>query len=261
MKQLKRITATAAVMLLLAGCAENPESDIIVHKDMDKVIGEAQQTDDSKADLDALRQETHYRTELENETLNVKIHADADITMPDAEKLSVIHVEKQQFSQDFTDKVRELLIGDQMLCDGSILMMRTKQELPEEIGSLRAYIQNPPEGTSEKTVASWQQLIDDKLQLEYNASPEEIIFSDYPSDGKLHTIKELYEQEKVAAGGEVSPDAYYRRRYDVDSDIEMLSCITDGADGMYATLYVYNSPNEGSTVNFTRTPLAPSFGN
>lgn len=47
----------------------------------------------------------------------------------------------------------------------------------------------------------------------------------------------------------------------MDSDIEMLSCITDGADGMYATLYVYNSPNEGSTVNFTRTPLAPSFGN
>lgn len=54
MKQLKRITATAAVMLLLAGCAENPESDIIVHKDMDKVIGEAQQTDDSNRDYCAL---------------------------------------------------------------------------------------------------------------------------------------------------------------------------------------------------------------
>ena len=43
MKKSFSIIAAALAMLLLAGCAENPDSDIIVHKDMDKVIDEAQQ--------------------------------------------------------------------------------------------------------------------------------------------------------------------------------------------------------------------------
>lgn len=260
MKLRKCIAAAMAAVLMLTGCTESPESDIIVHKDMEKVIGEAQQTDESKADLQELRQETHYKAELENESLHVKIHADADITMPDTEKLSVIHVEKQQFSQEFTDKVRELLLSDRMLCDGKLLMMRTKEDLLEDIRFVRANIQNPPESATEANLASWQWEIDEKLQPEYNAAPEEIVFSEYPSDGQLHTIKELYEQEKAAAGGNVSPDAYYRRRYDVDADAEMLSCVTDGADGTFSTLYVYNSPNEGSTVSFARTSLAPTFG-
>ena len=35
MKQIKCIAAALA-MLLLAGCAENPDSDIVIHKDMEK---------------------------------------------------------------------------------------------------------------------------------------------------------------------------------------------------------------------------------
>lgn len=256
MKQLKRIAAATA-MLMLMGCAENPDSDIVVHKDMEKVIDEAQQTDESKADLQELREETHYTAELENETLNVKVHVNADITTPDTERLSVIHVEKRQFSQEFTDQVREFLIGDQPICDGGLRMMHTKAEILEEIGAIRELMQTPPENNPEEFLASWQHVIDDKLQPEYKAAPEEIVFSEYPSDGLLHPIKQLYEQEKTAAGGKVSPDAYYTRRYDMDPDGELLSCITDGADGMFSTLYVYNSPNDSSTLSFSRTPLVP----
>ena len=38
----RRILTAALALLLLAGCAENPDSDIIVHKDMEKLISEAQ---------------------------------------------------------------------------------------------------------------------------------------------------------------------------------------------------------------------------
>ena len=76
MKQIKYIAA-ALTMLLLAGCAENPDSDIVIHKDMEKVIDEAQQTDESKADVEELRQYDSYTADIENESLRVSIHADA----------------------------------------------------------------------------------------------------------------------------------------------------------------------------------------
>lgn len=79
-------------LLLLTGCAENPDSDIIVHKDMDKLIDEAQQTDESKAEVSDFQQYDHYTAELANEGLHVTIHADTDVDIPLAEKLSIFRV-------------------------------------------------------------------------------------------------------------------------------------------------------------------------
>ena len=58
-----RITAAAIALLLLTACAENPDSDIIVHKDMEKLISAAQQTDNSKADIADLQQHDRYTAE------------------------------------------------------------------------------------------------------------------------------------------------------------------------------------------------------
>ena len=92
MKKLNHVLAAAIAMLMLAGCAENPETDIVVHKDMEKVIQEAQQTDVSKADVEELRQETRYSADFGNESLRVKVHADASIEIPDIDKLSMYRV-------------------------------------------------------------------------------------------------------------------------------------------------------------------------
>ncbi len=263
MKQ-NKLLAAALSLLLLTGCAENPDSDIIVHKDMEKLIDEAQQTDASKADLDELRQETHYSADFESSSLHVKIHADAEIIMPDAERLSVIRVEKEQFSQEFVNRVRAELIGDQPIWDGKLQMLRTKADILEDIGTQREQMKNPPAEIAPENIENYreeqQRHIDERLQPEYNAAPEEIVFSDYPSDGLLHPLKEKCEEENREAGGTASPDAYYTRKYEMIHDGELLSCVTDGADGMYAMLYVSNSPDSGSTLSFCRTPLGLTGG-
>ena len=104
-----RFLAAAMTMLLLAGCAKNPDSDIVIHKDMEKVIDEAQHTDESKADVEQLRQETEYNTEFENESLRVKVQADAVVEIPDIDSLSMSRVKQKRFSQDDCDRVRTAL--------------------------------------------------------------------------------------------------------------------------------------------------------
>ena len=261
---MKKIITAAIALLILTGCAENPDSDIVIHKDMEKVIDEAQHTDESKADVEQLRQETEYNAEFENKSLRVKVQADADIITPEAERLSVIHVEKAQFSQEFVDQVRAALIGDQPIWDGKLLMLRTKADVLEEIGDHRAQMQNPPAEIAPENIELYkeelQQGIDERLQPEYNAAPEKLVFSDYPSDGLLHPLKQKTEEENIAAGGIASPDAYYTRKYEMFSDAELLSCVTDGSDGMYSILFVVNSPDTGSTLSFERTPLGLTSG-
>lgn len=78
----RQILTAALALLLLTGCAENPDSDIIVHKDMEKLIGEAQQTDESKADVEVFQQYDHYTAEFTNDGLYVTVHADADVDIP-----------------------------------------------------------------------------------------------------------------------------------------------------------------------------------
>ena len=94
----RRILTAALALLLLAGCAENPDSDIIVHKDMEKLISEAQQTDESKADVEDFQQYDHYTADLTNDGLHVTVHADADVDIPQTDKLSVFRMKQYIFT-------------------------------------------------------------------------------------------------------------------------------------------------------------------
>ena len=252
----KRITACiAAAMLLCTACAENPDSAIIKHKDMEKVISEANDSGENRETISEYTVPERYSAKFENESLHVKVRANAEIVMPQVETLSVVHVEKAQFSQEFTDRVRKALLGDQPVYDGKLTILRTKQDVLDEIGEWRERIQNPPADDTELYLEEYQKMIDEILQPEYNAAPEKIVFADYPSDGLLHPVRELYEAEKAAAGGTANPNSYYAQRLEIFPDAEMLSCVTDDADGMYASFYVQNSPNGSSSLSFSRSAL------
>ena len=43
MKHLRLLAAAMALLLLLAGCANDPDSDFIVHKDTEKLLAAARQ--------------------------------------------------------------------------------------------------------------------------------------------------------------------------------------------------------------------------
>ncbi|MBR4201398.1 MAG: hypothetical protein IKQ91_09040, partial [Oscillospiraceae bacterium] len=124
MKHKRIAVCIAAAMLLCTACAENPDSAIIRHKDMEKVISEANDSGENRETISEYTVPERYSAKFENESLHVKVRANAEIVMPQVETLSVVHVEKAQFSQEFTDRVRKALLGDQPVYDGKLTILR-----------------------------------------------------------------------------------------------------------------------------------------
>lgn len=247
MKAIKKRHMTAAVlaMLLLAGCAENPDSDIVIHKDMDKVISEAQQTDDSKQDVEELRQFDSYTADFENEGLRVKVHADAQVDIPQTEQLSVFRVRQHEFTQAEVDAVRAALLGDTEVCDGISFSQITKPEIEEKIAHWRAQIAEiGPTMEDEHNRAVFeeemQQMIDD-LQEQYEAAPDEQQF--ISSDGKLQNVAEMYAQNPTSE--------YWKWQNDLHGKevIELRSLDNN------TVFYVQNNPNYSNKICYNTSPI------
>ena len=131
----KRITACiAAAMLLCTACAENPDSAIIKHKDMEKVIDAASRNDESKVDVVQLQDSERYTADFENESLRVKVHADAAVDIPQTERLSLLRVAQRRFTQDDCDRVRSVLMGDAPLSDWTqIIQIQPRARFAESL--------------------------------------------------------------------------------------------------------------------------------
>lgn len=245
MKQIRRITAAAMAMLMLVGCAENPDSDIVVHKDMDKVISEAQQTDTGKQDVEELRQFDSYTADFENESLRVKVHADAQVDIPQTDKLSIFRVKQHEFTQAEVDAVRAALLGDTEVCDGILFNQITKKEIEEKIARWRAQIaEEGPQIADEENRAVFEQemqgLIDD-LQEQYESAPDEQQF--IPSDGKLQSVAEMYAQ---------NPTSDYWKWQD---DLHGKEVIELRNLDNTAVLYAQNNPNYSNKICYNTSPI------
>ena len=247
----RRILTAALAMLLLAGCAENPDSDIIVHKDMEKLIGEAQQTDESKADVEELRQYDSYTADIENESLRVSIHADAKVDIPQTDKLSIFRVKQHEFTQEEVDAVRQALLGDTELYDGVLMTQQTKADLEQEIASIRASLDEEiarvPKNESEERdrttmIEEWQNALD-RLQAQYEAAPFEA--QKVISDGKLQNAAEMLQK------GE-SPE-YWRWQNDLECKESIMLRNADNT----AVFYAQNNPNYSNKICFRTSPVGP----
>lgn len=188
--------------ILLSGCQANPDSSIVVNKDMDNLIEEAQKNGESAVDIANIAgaYET-YQTTLSDESLGVTVNVDAKVDIPQTDQMSVFRVRQQKISQEFLDKVREELVGDQTLYDAGVtLSMRTRKDIEEEIRFLKSEIENVKENSGDEEadyVKELQQDLD-ALQEEYENTPSEIQWEGNESDGLLHSTAELMEKE----GGE-----------------------------------------------------------
>ena len=254
----RRILTAALAMLLLAGCAENPDSDIIVHKDMEKLIGEAQQTGESKAEVADLQQNDRYTADFTNENLLVSVHADAEVEIPDIDKLSMYRVQQHQFTQSDCDRVRAALMGDVPLSDCTKLMqIRTKSQLEEMIAEHRKslaeeeqHIADDPEyaelvkKNNADTSADMQRRID-ALQAEYEAAPESIDYAAYASDGTLDKNADRIAQEQDENG---FWHGYCRGIPDGDT---LWVCSQDGT----AMLHAQNTNSFSNVMWFSKSPV------
>ena len=246
----KKLIAAAFALLLLTGCAENPDSDIVVHKDMEKLIGEAQQTDESKAEIEDLQQYEHYGADFENESLHVRVHADADVDIPQSAYLSVMRVKQHSFTDEDIAKFRQALFGDAPLYDESCAQIMTKSEIEKEIQTYRQAMQEGMSGDPQdaQVYADEIQREIDRLQEQYEAAPEKIDRTMYPSTGKLEKVA-----DRIAAAPN---DDYWQWQDQLNPDGTV--CYMSSADGN-AALYVQNNPNYSNALVFSKTPVGSEF--
>ena len=269
MKKFLSFILALSLALSLSACQENPEGSIVVHKDMDTLISKAQNSGPEKTDAAQVAEEVKeqfetYRTTIENEELGVTVNVDAKVDVPEVDTLNVYRVRQVEFDQEFIDLVREKLMGDQAVYDGSPLSGRTRQYYLDTIATFReqlARLQAEREQKWEdaKDIMSEEQFnedyeariqyaqgVIDEFQAEYENTPDRIDVTEHPHEGSLHTVEELYTAD---------PDnEEYGNLYRIDPESGYLKVVTDGADGSYRVLRVQNSENYGAHLAFHSAP-------
>ncbi|MBR3043962.1 MAG: hypothetical protein IKH27_01275 [Oscillospiraceae bacterium] len=254
----KKLLAAVLSLLLLTGCAESPDSDIIIHKDMEKLIDEAQQTDESKAEVSDLQQNDRYTADFENESLRVSVHADAEVEIPAIDRLSMYRVQQRRFTQEDCDRVRAALMGNAPLTDCTQLMqIRTKAQLEEMIAEHRQMlaeeeqrIANDPDyaelikKNNADSLEDRQRRIDE-LQAEYEAAPDMIDYAVYASDGKLEKNADRIAQEQNENG---FWHGYCRDIADGDT---LWVCTQDGK----SLLHTQNTDSYSNVMWYSTSPI------
>ncbi len=231
-----------ATVAQMAACQKSPDSSLVVNKDLDKLIDEANTPDTDKVDINDITEQKYdtYVTTIKDDSLGVTVNVDAKVDIPTTDHLSIFRVEQQDFTQEFIDKVKTELLGDVPLYDGSILDTRTKKVIENEIAYLRTSMN---QSEDEVLRAEYQTKID-KLQAEYESAPTDFEFSEYPHDGKLHTTAELYQKD--------SENESYIYQHNMNPGGEVLDVVTDGSDGTYSIMYVQNNDNTGNKLEFSK---------
>ena len=249
----KKLIAAAFALLLLTGCAENPDSDIVVHKNMENLISEAQQTDVSKAEVEDLQQFDHYEADFSDEGLHVTVHADADVDIPQTDKLSVFRVKQHTFTNADIEPFRQALFGDAEIYDGILMAQETKSDLEPQIADCRTRLDeitnrethNEDEETTRQQMIQEYQKELDALQTRYEAAAFETAL--VPSDGKLQNVA-----EKLASG---ENQTYWKWLSELESE-EVVEMRT--ADN-HASLYVSNNPDRGNCLKYSASPVGTEF--
>lgn len=250
-KNIQKIGAFIICIVMLSSmvaCQKSPESSIVVNKDLDKLIEEAEGTDTEKVKIEDIAdiEYENYITSFEDSDLGVKVNVNAKVDIPKADHLSVFRVKQVPFTQDFIDKVCAELVGDAELCEGYALNIKTKNDIEREISNWRSRMNE----TNDAVARAEYQAHIDELQKEYESAPAKIDLTDYPSDGKLHTTKELNNQ-----------NSYYEWAYSMYPDGDYLFAVTDGSNGKYAKLIIHNSSEKGNQLSFTVNKIGHSSQN
>lgn len=242
----------AAVMCLTA-CAENPESSVVKNKNMDDMISKAQESGEDVSDYEDVAEEVldnaqSYVNTLEDASLGVSVNINASVVIPETTALSVFRVTQKTIDQAFFDKVKEVLAPGTTWYEGKALEIATKSSLAREIQGYKAMItevENSGESEEYKKgyIEEYQGSLA-RLEAEYESAPQDVSLLDYPSDGKICSVQEEYNQD---------PDnPYWSWLYELNPDGEAFFGVNDAADGNYLSLFMQNSKDYGNCLRYKR---------
>lgn len=238
-----------SIVLLLAACQQNPDSSIIVNKDMDRLIEEAGKEDGSAVAVSDIAKENEvYQTAFSSDTMKVSVNVDATVDLPQADQMAVIRVRQQPVSQELLDRVIEALAGDEQLYDGGMTVSApTREDIEDEINAWQSEIEqmkdNYDESEIENQLAEIQTKIDD-LQAAYENTPAKIVWEGHESDGRLHSAAEMNEKS--------GKNDFYDWEYSLNPKGEVYYGVTNGENGEYVSLFVQNSEDYSNCIRYRK---------
>lgn len=245
MQRVIAIGLCAVTMVSFAGCQKSPDSSIVVNKDLDKLIEQAENTVEDGLILE--QEYDTYQTTVEDKSLGVKVNVDAKVDVPRADKMSVLRVGKQEVTQELLDAIRKELLGDTVLYDGEVLRRSTKSELEEQISLVRnelKYIEDGGDKDKEKYKESYKRNQEELKELEkrYNTASKDVSFKGAEKVEKFQSIEEKYKEDPS--------NEFYEWFYSLVPEGNTFFGASDGSDGNYSTLYAVNSEDYSNYISF-----------
>ena len=250
-KIVRRIAAgalCAGLMISCAGCQMDPEGSLVKHKDMEKLISQAAGSQPGTVgarDLQADVAENFdsYKAQVSDESLHVQLTADAQVDVPEVDKLSIYRVKQKKIDQELVDKVIDEFMGGETLYDGRAVTQRVRSDVEADIEYLRQQMKDTEAQLREEGVLTEEEIQEnvnayqfemDLLQEEYESAPENVDLSAYPGDSSLEAMYD----------------------WDGQGDVKALSLINDGAGGLYKSLTVQDSDNYSNKLVYRSSPAA-----
>lgn len=262
MRKKKSLLFAVSMMLILSGCAKNPESSIIKNKDFDNMLEEANDTENS-VDIKQIQTEVGgnyetYQTGLADDKLNINVSVDARVELPDTDNMSVYRVKQKKITNEDLEKLVNALAPGEQLYGGNILEVRTKADIDAEIKVVNDEIEAIDNGTSDMDPenydvmkAEYQHMLSE-LQTEYANSPEKMEYEGYETEAVLCNVAQRY--------AENPNDKYYEWQNELTTpQDEVFYGINDGKDGEYFTIYAQNNEDRGNVLRYAKSTMGYPF--
>ncbi len=241
------LSALGMILVLgLSACQKSPESSIVVNKDMDNLIDEAQNGENGIVNVDEVAEAyDSYQVSLSNESLGVTITGEAKVDIPKTDQMSVLRVKQSPITQELLDKVKQELVQGETLYDERIFGILTRSEVEQMLQSERNSAANEDALEEER---QWAQERVDILQELYENAPLERDWERFPSDGQIHTGEELYGE--ASGYKDQQAEVWFRHEQRWDPSEEIYAACSNGKDGRYIGLWVLNNPDRGNFLRY-----------
>lgn len=200
MKKVICLILAAAASLSLVACQQTPDQAVVKGKSLDKMIEAATTASPGTSGVpttgalaDRMGVQPTYQTELADKSGKLKIHVNADVSVPGADSVSVERVERAGITQEQVDVlIKDLMKGKDMFSGDAYKM--SKSEIQQKIMDVQTAIAaQPSEGNSidknpkGKSGAMLQAMLSE-LQKQLETAPDTT--QKVPSTGKLEPMEQ-----------------------------------------------------------------------
>lgn len=223
------LLSSAMVTSFLVGCTPAAEKPVVMQKDMEQMVQMAVNNNAPSLQntlSNRLAAPSQYKAELVDELGNLHIHVDANLILPDTDKLPVAKVRPSQFSQQQVTAFFLYFCKDTVMYDAG-RSGRTRAELEREILSRKKSMND------DKDYANRYQALQAFLEEEYANAPENI--EDTRSDGTLREM--LFNTSKPDIGRYMGVNAvenpyerYKGKQFFVRNDMDMMDWADESVD-------------------------------